>query len=47
MQRHNGSLSLENAEHGGAKVRICLPQAGSASKYSEDTLEVVEKINVG
>ena len=44
IQRHDGSLSLENSNHGGAKVRICLPQAGSINK---DAKELVEKMNVG
>ena len=44
VQRHDGSLSLENVSHGGAKVRICLPQA---SKANEDTQELLEEMNVG
>lgn len=44
VQRHNGSLSLENVSHGGAKVHICLPQA---SKHEENAQEVLEKMNVG
>ncbi len=44
VQRHNGSLSLENASHGGAKVRICLPQAGN---INENSMGLVEKVNVG
>lgn len=44
VQRHNGSLSLENASHGGAKVRICLPQAGN---FNDGMQEMSEEMNVG
>lgn len=44
VQRHNGSLSLENAGHGGAKVRICLPQAGN---FNDGMQEMSEEMNVG
>ena len=44
IQRHNGSLSLENTGHGGVKVHICLPQA---QNKNEITQEVVEKLHVG
>ena len=44
VQRHDGSLSLENVSHGGAKVSICLPQA---SKANEDAQELLEEMNVG
>ena len=44
VQRHNGSLSLENASHGGAKVRICLPQAGN---FNDGMKEISEEMNVG
>jgi two-component system NtrC family sensor kinase len=44
VQRHNGSLSLENASHGGVKVRICLPQG---SKINEDAQQMLEEMNVG
>ena len=44
VQRHNGSLSLHNASHGGVKVRICLPQT---SKTNEDEQAMLEERNVG
>ena len=45
VQRHNGSLSLvSTSQGGGAKVRICLPQA---HKANEDAEEISEEMNVG
>ena len=44
VQRHNGSLSLVSTSQGGAKVRICLPQA---HKENEDAEEKSEEMNVG
>ncbi|NNF97593.1 MAG: HAMP domain-containing histidine kinase, partial [Halobacteria archaeon] len=44
VQRHNGSLSLENASHGGAKVRICLPRAGNINEAAQ---QMSEEMNVG
>ncbi len=39
VQRHNGSLSLENTSHGGVKVHICLPQTQDESQEIEERLE--------
>jgi two-component system NtrC family sensor kinase len=44
VQRHNGSLSLENTSHGGVRVHICLPQAHSKNAAAE---EMTEKVHVG
>ena len=44
VQRHNGSLSLENTAHGGVKVHICLPQAHNKTEAIQ---EMTEKLHVG
>jgi len=44
VQRHNGSLSLENTSHGGVKVHIRLPQAHNKNEVIQ---EMVEKRHVG
>jgi two-component system NtrC family sensor kinase len=44
VQRHNGSLSLENTAHGGVKVHICLPQSHNKTEAIQ---EMTEKLHVG
>jgi len=44
VQRHNGSLSLENTAHGGVKVHISLPQAHNKTEVIQ---EMTEKLHVG
>jgi signal transduction histidine kinase len=39
VQRHDGSLTLQNTNHGGVKVRICLPRTQSENVIEEESLE--------
>jgi two-component system NtrC family sensor kinase len=39
VQRHDGSLTLQNTNYGGVKVRICLPQTQSKNVIEEESLE--------
>jgi two-component system NtrC family sensor kinase len=47
VQRHNGSLSLENTNHGGVKVHICLPRAQDKKEEIEEIEEMLEEVHVG
>ena len=46
VQRHDGSLSLENTSHGGVKVHICLPRTHDKDK-SVVLEEMMEERHVG
>ena len=39
VQRHNGSLTLDNTRHGGVKVHICLPRKQKETAEIEERLE--------